>query len=169
MWVSACVWVRKRQQHDTLSSRHRSPWHCAIPLPAIYAALNLFTAAATSAVSPSVSPLWLHRSELEKHSVSREGFSAFATSRGTPHCNINHTRPEYISKHSVSGQGKDQLPQHLTGLNSIQAIYWKVSVIHGMSPSLRCSQERHTIVHWRAHWNISLATQKTLDQQQLVE
>lgn len=39
------------------------------------------------------------------------------------HCSINHTRPEHISKHSVSGQGRDQIPQHLTGLNSIQAIY----------------------------------------------
>lgn len=35
MWVLACVWVRERQRHDTLGSRHRSPWNCAIFLAEI--------------------------------------------------------------------------------------------------------------------------------------
>lgn len=151
---------QKRRHCNALGSYRRSVWHCAGDLWQQRAVTN-------SPLSHWNSPLWLCR--LVAGDRGRVERLLCLPALDTPHTSINHTRPQHISKHSMSGQGKDQIPQHLTGLNSMQAIYWKVSVIHGMSPSRRRSQERLAIVHRGARWNISRATQKTLDQQQLVE
>lgn len=82
---------------------------------------------------------------------------------GTLHCSINHTRPEYISKHSVSGQGKEQVPQHKVGLNSRLSIE-KSALFTACLPVLVAHQrdmplftEEHTEIFLWLHKNTGSA------------